>query len=60
MSDGRMEEATVKINRTVVHTSIKAVTGIEDLMSRKSEGNFRNFPSYIFITLEGEGVDRPS
>ena len=55
-----MEEATVKTNRTVVHTSIKAVTGIEDLMSRKSEGNFRNFPRYIFITLEGEGVDRPS
>ena len=23
----------MKINRTVVHTSIKAVTGIEDLMS---------------------------
>ena len=50
----------MKINRTVVHTSIKAVTGIEDLMSRKSEGNFRNFPRYIFITLEGEGFDRPS
>ena len=38
----------MKINRIVVHTSIKAVTGIEGLMSRKNEGNFRNFPSYIF------------
>ena len=49
----------MKINRVVVHTSIKAVTGIEDLMSRKSEGIIRNFPSYI-LTLEGKGVDRPS
>ena len=37
----------MKINRIVVHTSIKAVTGIEGLMSRKSEGNFRKFLSYI-------------
>ena len=43
----------MKINRIVVHTSIKAVTGIKGLMSRKSEGNFRNFPSHIF-NPEGE------
>ena len=55
-----MKEATVKINRIVVHTSIKAVTGIEGLMSRKSEGNFRNFPSCIFNPGGREGVDRPS
>ena len=59
-----MGEATVTINRIVVHTSTKAV--IEGLVSRKSEENFRNFQA-IFLTLEGGGgggggggVDRPS
>ena len=47
-----MGEATVTINRIVVHTSTKAV--IEGLVSRKSEENFRNFQA-IFLTLEGEG-----
>ena len=47
-----MGEATVTINRIVVHTSTKAV--IEGLVSRKSEENFRNFQA-IFLTLEGGG-----
>ena len=38
----------MKIKRIVVHTSIKAVTGIEGVMSRKTEDNFGNFPRYIF------------
>ena len=53
-----MGEATVTINRIVVHTSTKAV--IEGLVSRKSEENFRNFQA-IFLTLEGGGgglIDR--
>ena len=59
MCDGWMEEATVKINRIVVHTSIKAVTGIE-VWCRGKAKEISGISQAIFLTLEAgrELIDR--
>ena len=43
-----MEEATVTINRIVVHTSTKAVTAYWRSGVEEKRRKFQEFPSYIF------------